>query len=151
VILLNTCSVRTWRSRNLWQEQKSPPHPPPGSKAFWGSWADAQSRGQQLLDQLPDVDLVVGTTEVYRTGEIWMRFLRRRTGLWMWNRAGARDDQRAFAPGGEGEASLCLLEHYAGINHMHLLHRALHPGEERSRTIPDMSRNAGNWLERGCG
>ena len=72
VILLNTCSVRdaaeqralnkmTTLSRQLRRTR------PEVVLGFLGCMA--QGRGQSLLDQLPDVDLVLGTQKIHRTAE----------------------------------------------------------------------------------
>jgi tRNA-2-methylthio-N6-dimethylallyladenosine synthase len=72
VILLNTCSVRdaaeqkaVGKMRNIVAEtRRSRPEVVLG---FMGCMA--QSRGKQLIDQLPDVDLVVGTQKFHRTAD----------------------------------------------------------------------------------
>src|SRR5947208_1930278 len=72
VILLNTCSVRDaaeqkafGKMQNLVAEtRRSRPNVVLG---FLGCMA--QSRGQQLIDKLPDVDLVIGTQKFHRTTE----------------------------------------------------------------------------------
>jgi tRNA-2-methylthio-N6-dimethylallyladenosine synthase len=72
VILLNTCSVRDMaeqkainKMENLaGQFRKSRPDVVLG---FMGCMA--QSRGQQLIDKLPDVDLVLGTQKFHRAAE----------------------------------------------------------------------------------
>ncbi|HAV61779.1 MAG TPA: tRNA (N6-isopentenyl adenosine(37)-C2)-methylthiotransferase MiaB, partial [Verrucomicrobiales bacterium] len=72
VVLLNTCSVRDMaeqkaigKMQNLVAEAK---RSRPGQKlGFMGCMA--QSRGQELIDQLPGVDLVVGTQKFHRTAE----------------------------------------------------------------------------------
>src|SRR6202453_2488905 len=72
VILLNTCSVRDTAEQkaigkrrilaaNVRRER------PDVVLGFMGFMA--QSRGRQLIDQLPDVDLVVGTQKFHRTAE----------------------------------------------------------------------------------
>ena len=72
VILLNTCSVRdaaeqralnkmTTLSRQLRRRR------PEVVLGFLGCMA--QSRGQALIDRLPDVDLVLGTQKFHRTAE----------------------------------------------------------------------------------
>src|SRR6059058_2024561 len=69
VILLNTCSVRDLaeqkalnKMENLAADiRRSRPHVVLG---FMGCMA--QSRGQELIDRLPDVDLVVGTQKFHR-------------------------------------------------------------------------------------
>ena len=72
VILLNTCSVRDMaeqkainKMENLaGQFRKTRPEVILG---FMGCMA--QSRGQQLIDELPDVDLVLGTQKFHRAAE----------------------------------------------------------------------------------
>jgi tRNA-2-methylthio-N6-dimethylallyladenosine synthase len=76
VILLNTCSVRdaaeqralnkmTTLSRQLRRKR------PEVVLGFLGCMA--QSRGQALIDQLPDVDLGVGDAEVSSGGRVFGR------------------------------------------------------------------------------
>src|SRR5579872_5725954 len=72
VILLNTCSVRDAAEQKAigkMQEiaagvRRNRPNVVLG---FMGCMA--QSRGQQLIDQLPDVDLVIGTQKFHRTAD----------------------------------------------------------------------------------
>src|SRR5256886_599015 len=72
VILLNTCSVRDLaeqkalnKMENLAADiRRSRPHVVLG---FMGCMA--QSRGHELIDRLPDVDLVVGTQKFHRTAD----------------------------------------------------------------------------------
>jgi tRNA-2-methylthio-N6-dimethylallyladenosine synthase len=72
VILLNTCSVRAaaeqraiGKMQNLAADvRKNRPNIVLG---FMGCMA--QSRGQQLIDKLPDVDLVIGTQKFHRTAD----------------------------------------------------------------------------------
>ncbi len=72
VILLNTCSVRDMaeqkaigKMENIAADVRR--NRPNVVLGFLGCMA--QSRGQQLIDQLPDVDLVVGTQKFHRTAE----------------------------------------------------------------------------------
>src|SRR5207237_4139512 len=69
VILLNTCSVRDMaeqkainKMENLVAETRR--NRPNVVLGFMGCMA--QSRGQELIDRLPDVDLVVGTQKFHR-------------------------------------------------------------------------------------
>ena len=72
VILLNTCSVRDMaeqkainKMENLaGQFRKSRP-----DVVFGFMGCMAQSRGKQLIDQLPDVDLVLGTQKFHRVAD----------------------------------------------------------------------------------
>jgi tRNA-2-methylthio-N6-dimethylallyladenosine synthase len=81
VVLLNTCSVRDsaeqkalGKMTNLAaQLRRSRPDVVLG---FMGCMA--QSRGQELIDQLPDVDLVIGTQKFHRTAEHLDALLTRR-------------------------------------------------------------------------
>src|SRR3954465_1155700 len=72
VILLNTCSVRDMAEQkalgkmaNLAAEIRA--SRPEVVLGFMGCMA--QSRGQELIDRLPDVDLVVGTQKFHRTAD----------------------------------------------------------------------------------
>src|SRR5260370_2737464 len=81
VILLNTCSVRDLaeqkalrKMENIAAEvRRSRPNVVLG---FMGCMA--QSRGQQLIDQLPGVDLVVGTQKFNRTRDYLEEILSRK-------------------------------------------------------------------------
>ncbi len=72
VILLNTCSVRDFaeqkalnKMRTLAGEARKD-----GRKPIFGFLGCmAQSRGQELADRLPDVDLVLGTQKFHRAGD----------------------------------------------------------------------------------
>ena len=72
VVLLNTCSVRDMaeqkaigKMQNIAADVRR--HRPNVVLGFMGCMA--QSRGQRLLDQLPDLDLVVGTQKFHRTAD----------------------------------------------------------------------------------
>ncbi len=72
VILLNTCSVRDFaeqkainKMRNVIGAARSERRNP--IVGFMGCMA--QSRGRELIDQLPDVDLVLGTPKFHRAAE----------------------------------------------------------------------------------
>ena len=72
VILLNTCSVRDaaeqkaiGKMRTLAAEMRR--HRPEVVLGFMGCMA--QSRGRELIDKLPDVDLVIGTQKFHRAAD----------------------------------------------------------------------------------
>jgi len=72
VVLLNTCSVRDMaeqkaigKMQNIAADVRR--NRPDVVLGFMGCMA--QSRGQRLIDQLPDVDLVVGTQKFHRTAD----------------------------------------------------------------------------------
>ena len=72
VILLNTCSVRDSAEQKALNKMGSLAgqvrnHRPDTLLGFMGCMA--QSRGQELIDQLPDVDLVLGTQKIHRAGQ----------------------------------------------------------------------------------
>ena len=72
VILLNTCSVRDAAEQKALNKMEtligqSRKHNPNAVLGFMGCMA--QSRGRELVDQLPDVDLVLGTQKFHRAGE----------------------------------------------------------------------------------
>src|SRR5579871_4377870 len=70
VVLLNTCSVRDAAERKAVGKMQTLAAEvrrkrPDVVLGFLGCMA--QSRGQQLIDKLPDVDLVIGTQKFHRT------------------------------------------------------------------------------------
>src|SRR5512139_3565307 len=69
VILLNTCSVRDFAEQKALRKMRAVAadlkrHRPGVVLGFLGCMA--QSRGQELIDRLPDVDLVLGTQKFHR-------------------------------------------------------------------------------------
>src|SRR5438046_3428935 len=72
VILLNTCSVRDAAEQKAIGKMQSLAaevrrHRPNVVLGFMGCMA--QSRGPELIDKLPDVDLVIGTQKFHRTAD----------------------------------------------------------------------------------
>src|SRR3954470_17667000 len=72
VILLNTCSVRDMAEQKAINKMENlagqfRKNRPDVVLGFMGCMA--QSRGQQLIDKLPDVDLVLGTQKFHRAAE----------------------------------------------------------------------------------
>lgn len=72
VILLNTCSVRDMAEQKAFHKMQtlmyeSRRRRPDVVLGFMGCMA--QSRGQELIDRLPDVDLVLGTQKFHRTAD----------------------------------------------------------------------------------
>ena len=72
VILLNTCSVRDMAEQKAINKMENiagqiRKNRPDVVLGFMGCMA--QSRGQKLIDQLPDVDLVIGTQKFHRTAD----------------------------------------------------------------------------------
>ena len=104
----------------------------------------AQSRGAQLLEQLPDVDLVIGTQKFHRTADYLDEILTGKRDKIVEVEAeagseaaikehwphGNRDGERRG--GAEGDR---ICQHHAGLQPvLHVLHRALHA---RRGTEPD--------------
>src|SRR5678815_556723 len=72
IILLNTCSVRDLAEQKAIRKMENVAadvrrNRPGVLLGFLGCMA--QSRGQELIDRLPDVDLVVGTQKFHRTAD----------------------------------------------------------------------------------
>jgi tRNA-2-methylthio-N6-dimethylallyladenosine synthase len=72
IILLNTCSVRDMAEQKALHKMEvlmyeSRRRRPDVVLGFMGCMA--QSRGQELIDRLPDVDLVIGTQKFHRTAD----------------------------------------------------------------------------------
>src|SRR5580700_1317995 len=72
VVLLNTCSVRDMAEQKAINKMQNIAadvrrNRPDVILGFMGCMA--QSRGQELIDRLPDVDLVVGTQKFHRTAD----------------------------------------------------------------------------------
>src|SRR5881394_863157 len=72
VVLLNTCSVRDMAEQKALHKMEALIADTRRSRpdtifGFMGCMA--QSRGKELLDRLPDLDLVVGTQKFHRTAE----------------------------------------------------------------------------------
>src|ERR1700759_2701006 len=72
VVLLNTCSVRDMAEQKAIGKMttligKSKKKRPDQIFGFMGCMA--QSRGKELIDKLPDVDLVIGTQKFHRAAD----------------------------------------------------------------------------------
>src|SRR6266487_1383247 len=72
VVLLNTCSVRDNAEQKAINKMENiagdiRKHRPNVVLGFLGCMA--QSRGQELIDRLPDVDLVIGTQKFHRAAD----------------------------------------------------------------------------------
>ena len=72
VVLLNTCSVRDMAEQKALSKMQNVigvDRKRGGRKILGFLGCMAQSRGGELIEQLPDVDLVLGTQKTHRTGE----------------------------------------------------------------------------------
>jgi tRNA-2-methylthio-N6-dimethylallyladenosine synthase len=156
VILLNTCSVRDFaeqkaigKMQNLAADvRKNRPNVVLG---FMGCMA--QSRGQELIDKLPDVDLVVGTQKFHRTADYLDEII-----------SGARKKIVDVAEEKNSEAT--IREHLLNGNSQKSVSAFVSimqgcnqyctfcivpytRGEERSRTIPDIVNECHELVSRG--
>jgi len=161
VVLLNTCSVRDMAEQKAVGKMRTIAadvrrHRPDVVLGFLGCMA--QSRGRQLMDQLPDVDLVVGTQKFHRTAGYLDEIL-----------AGKRDkivDVETEA-GSEATIKEHLLHgrqagngHAAPVTAFVSIMQGCNQrctfcivpftrGEERSRTIPDIVAECRHLVENG--
>jgi tRNA-2-methylthio-N6-dimethylallyladenosine synthase len=156
VILLNTCSVRDFaeqkaigKMQNLAADvRKNRPNVVLG---FMGCMA--QSRGQELIDKLPDVDLVIGTQKFHRTADYLEEII-----------SGAQKKIVDIAAEEKSEAT--IREHLLNGNSQKSVSAFVSimqgcnqyctfcivpytRGEERSRTIPDIVAECRELVSRG--
>ena len=156
VILLNTCSVRDLAEQKALRKMENVAAEirrarPDVVLGFMGCMA--QSRGQELIDRLPDVDLVVGTQKFHRTADYLDDIL-----------AGRRDKIVDVAEEAKSEAT--IREHLLNGNAKKSVTAFVSimqgcnqyctfcivpytRGEERSRTIPDIVSECRELVARG--
>ena len=156
VVLLNTCSVRDFaeqkaigKMQNIAADVRK--NRPDVVLGFMGCMA--QSRGQELIDKLPDVDLVLGTQKFHRAADYLDEII-----------SGAREQivDVAEEPGSEATIRDHLLNGNAktsvsafvsimqGCNqHCTFCIVPYTRGEERSRTIPDIVTECRELVSRG--
>jgi tRNA-2-methylthio-N6-dimethylallyladenosine synthase len=156
VILLNTCSVRDFaeqkaigKMQNLAADVRK--NRPDVVLGFMGCMA--QSRGQELIDKLPDVDLILGTQKFHRAADYLDEII-----------SGAREKivDVAAEQGSEGTIREHLLNGSArtsvsafvsimqGCNqHCTFCIVPATRGGERSRTIPDIAAECRELVSRG--
>src|SRR3569833_1032824 len=156
VVLLNTCSVRDMAARKALNKMSNmiglaKKERPNQIFGFMGCMA--QSRGSDLIDKLPDVDLVVGTQKFHRTADYLDEIF-----------AGRRDNIVDVAPEEKSEAA--IREHLLNGNAQKSVSAFVSimqgcnqyctfcivpytRGEERSRTIPDIVAECRDLVSRG--
>ena len=121
----------------------------------------AQSRGQRLIDQLPDVDLVVGTQKFHRTADYLDEIFSggREKIVETWRRDGQRshDPRTSAAMAGSAACPRLSASCKAATSIARFASFPYTRGEERSRTIADivaecrelvLARRQGNHLAR---
>ena len=156
VVLLNTCSVRDFAEQKAMNKMKNlagtARKDRPGQiLGYLGCMA--QSRGQELIDKLPDVDLVLGTQKFHRAAEYLDELL-----------AGKRDKIVDIAAEAKSEATIrehllngsaktsvsAFVSIMQGCNqHCTFCIVPATRGEERSRTIPDIVAECRELVSRG--
>jgi tRNA-2-methylthio-N6-dimethylallyladenosine synthase len=145
VILLNTCSVRDMAEQKALRKMEniiaeSRRRRPNVVLGFMG--CVAQSRGQELIDQLPDVDLVVGTQKFHRTADYLEDILagRRAKVVEVTEEEGSEGAIREHLLSGNGRKSVtAFVSIMQGCNQYCTFCIVPYTrGEERSRTIPDI-------------
>jgi tRNA-2-methylthio-N6-dimethylallyladenosine synthase len=156
VILLNTCSVRDFaeqkaigKMQNLAADvRKNRPNVVLG---FMGCMA--QSRGQELIDKLPDVDLVLGTQKFHRTADYLDEIISGRRGkiVDVADEPGSEATIREHLLNGNSQKSVsAFVSIMQGCNQYCTFCIVPYTrGEERSRTIPDIVAECRELVSRG--
>jgi len=156
VVLINTCSVRDLAEQKalhkmsavIGQGRKERPGQVYG---FMGCMA--QSRGQALLEQMPDVDLVLGTQKFHRAAEYLDEILsgRRRYIVDVAEEEASEATIREhILPGNGKKAVTAFVSIMQGCNqHCTFCIVPFTRGSERSRTIPDIVAECRELVERG--
>jgi len=145
VILLNTCSVRDFaekkaigKMQNLAADVRK--NRPDVVLGFLGCMA--QSRGQELLDRLPDVDLVLGTQKFHHAADYLDEILagRRDKIVDVAEEQGSEATIREHLLNGSGKKSVtAYVSIMQGCNQYCTFCIVPYTrGEERSRSIPDI-------------
>jgi tRNA-2-methylthio-N6-dimethylallyladenosine synthase len=166
VILLNTCSVRDaaeqkaiGKMQNLAANVRK--NRPEVVLGFMGCMA--QSRGRQLIDTLPDVDLVIGTQKFHRTVDYLDEIFAGKRDKIVdvaeepGSEAAIREHLLHGANGQNGDAPAGPLQITAFVSIMQGCNQyctfCIVPytrGEERSRTIPDIVAECRELVARGA-
>ena len=156
VMLLNTCSVRDAAEQKALGKmtalaadvRRSRPNVVLG---FMGCMA--QSRGQELIDRLPDVDLVIGTQKFHRTADYLDDVIagRRDKIVDIGEEAGSEATIREHLLNGNATKSVtAFVSIMQGCNQYCTFCIVPYTrGEERSRTIPDIVAECRQLVARG--
>jgi tRNA-2-methylthio-N6-dimethylallyladenosine synthase len=156
VILLNTCSVRDMaeqkalrKMENIIAETRR--RRPNVVLGFMG--CVAQTRGRELIDRLPDVDLVVGTQKFHRTAEYLDEIIggRREKVVEVAEEQGSEGTIREHLLNGKARKSVAaFVSIMQGCNQYCTFCIVPYTrGEERSRTIPDIVAECRELVTRG--
>jgi tRNA-2-methylthio-N6-dimethylallyladenosine synthase len=156
VVLLNTCSVRDMAEQKALHKMKAlitdtRRHKPNIVFGFLGCMA--QSRGQELIDRLPDVDLVIGTQKFHRVAQHLDDLLagRRDKILDVAEEAKSEAAIREHLLNGNGKKSVtAFVSIMQGCNQYCTFCIVPYTrGEERSRSIPDILTECRELVGRG--
>ena len=156
VVLLNTCSVRDFAEQKAINKMRNVVGSARSAKrdqivGFMGCMA--QSRGRELIDQLPDVDLVLGTQKAHRAAEYLDELLSGRREKIVDVAAEAKSEAaiREHLLNGSAKTSVsAFVSIMQGCNqHCTFCIVPATRGEERSRTIPDVVLECRELVSRG--
>ena len=156
VVLLNTCSVRDLAEQKAINKMKNlagtaRKERPGQILGYLGCMA--QSRGQELIDQLPDVDLVLGTQKFHRAAEYLDELLagKRQKIVDVATEAKSEATIREHLLNGSAKTSVsAFVSIMQGCNqHCTFCIVPATRGEERSRTIPDIVAECRELVSRG--
>ena len=156
VILLNTCSVRDLAEQKALRKMENViaearRRRPNVVLGFLG--CVAQTRGQELIDRLPDVDLVVGTQKPHRTAEYLDDLLagRRDKVVAVEQEQGSEAAIREHLLNGNATKSVtAFVSIMQGCNQYCTFCIVPYTrGEERSRSIPDIVAECRELVDRG--
>src|SRR5665213_2156838 len=156
VVLLNTCSVRDLAEQKAINKMRNIVGTARSEKreqivGFMGCMA--QSRGQELIDKLPDVDLVLGTQKFHRAAEYLDELLAgtRKKIVDVAAEAKSEATIREHLLNGSAKTSVsAFVSIMQGCNqHCTFCIVPYTRGEERSRTIPDIVAECRELVSRG--
>jgi tRNA-2-methylthio-N6-dimethylallyladenosine synthase len=157
VVLLNTCSVRDLAEQKALGKMRALAadvrrERPNVLLGFLGCMA--QSRGRELIDRLPDVDLVIGTQKFHRTAEYLADLLagRREKVVDVEEEQGSEATLREHLLNGAArtKAVTAFVSIMQGCNQYCTFCIVPYTrGEERSRTIPDIVAECRELVSKG--
>jgi len=156
VILLNTCSVRDLAEQKALRKMENVVAETRRSRpnvVFGFLGCMAQSRGRELIDRLPDVDLVLGTQKFHRAAEYLDDILARRRDKVVDIAVEEKSEAtiREHLLDGNGQKSVtAFVSIMQGCNQYCTFCIVPYTrGEERSRTIPEIVSECRELIERG--
>jgi tRNA-2-methylthio-N6-dimethylallyladenosine synthase len=156
VVLLNTCSVRDFAEQKAINKMRNVIGTARSERreqivGFMGCMA--QSRGKELIDKLPDVDLVLGTQKFHRAAEYIDELLAGKRAKIVDTDAEAKSEAaiREHLLNGSAKTSVsAFVSIMQGCNqHCTFCIVPSTRGEERSRTIPDIVAECRELVARG--